>query len=156
MDNESFVRSIYVTERAGEPMKQVEHAYAEAGRGLAGDRYAEGLGAYSTARRQKIRQLSLIASEAIEAANLELHLPFGEEETRRNIVTYGIELNELVGKEFAIGSVMLRGTELCDPCRRPEKLTGKAGFEEAFQDRGGLRAEVLTSGLIAVGHAIEL
>ena len=131
-------------------------SFVTKGYGLIGDRYAEGRGAYSRSKVPKIRHVSLIAAEAIAAANEGLEQPFEEAETRRNLVTIGLELNDLVGAEFSIGGILMRGVELCDPCRRPEKLAGKPGFEEAFQGRGGLRAEALASGIIVVGNIIEL
>jgi hypothetical protein len=146
---------IYVAANAGEPMYGLDRAFVEAGRGISNDRYAEGRGAFSRSVVPKTRHISLIAAEAIAAANEEMEFPYGQEETRRNLITVGIELNDLVDQEFSVGNVAMRGVELCDPCRRPEKLTGKSGFEKAFDGRGGLRAEVLTSGLIIVGDKIQ-
>ena len=75
-------------------------------------------------------------------------------ETRRNIVVAYFPLNRLVGKEFIIGEALMRGIELCDPCQRPSKLSGKDGFEEAFAGFGGLRAEVIIGGTIKVGDGL--
>ncbi len=150
----SEVAKIYITEDKGLPMVSLDQVMAIAGKGLEGDRYAEGRGAYSISRVPKIRHVSLISEEAIAEANANLPDPFTDAETRRNIVTAGIELNELVGKEFLIGGIALRGVELCDPCHRPDKLAKKEGFSQAFQNLGGLRAEILTSGLIAVRDEI--
>ncbi len=148
------VAAIYIAEAAGAPMEPLEQIKAMAGFGLEGDRYALGTGAYSRASRETIRHVTLFAREVIDAANAENGTDFSEADTRRNIVTEAVELNGLVGVRFAIASVALRGVELCTPCVRPDKLSGKRGFNEAFQDRGGLRAEVLSSGLIRVGDFV--
>jgi MOSC domain-containing protein YiiM len=64
------------------------------------------------------------------------------------------ELNALVGRDFHIGTVLVRGIELCDPCARPSKLSRKAGFKEAFDGRGGLRVEILSEGAIHLGDPV--
>jgi MOSC domain-containing protein YiiM len=82
---------------------------------------------------------------------------FDESETRRNIALAGItasELNALVGQRFQLGSIQLLGTELCTPCERPAQLLGRPSFMEAFEGRGGIRAEVLNSGALAVGDKL--
>ncbi len=148
------VLALFVCSKKGEPMRRLECAQALQGLGLEGDRYATGKGAWSRAPREAIRQVSLISQEAIAEANALLIQPFLPEETRRNILTSDIDLNALIGIEFTIGQARMRGFELCDPCARPSKLAGKVGFAEAFILRGGLRAEVLSSGLIVVGDDI--
>jgi MOSC domain-containing protein YiiM len=76
-------------------------------------------------------------------------------ESRRNITTRGIRLNDLVGKEFRIGDVRARGTKLCEPCTHLEALTGKP-LIKPLTHRAGLRADLLTSGRISVGDPIEV
>lgn len=148
------VESIYLARAQGELPVNVGRAIAIDGQGLAGDRYATGNGYYSNSTKKKIRHVALIGSEAIERANSKLEQPFSEAETRRNIVTRDINLNDLIGQEFTIGGVLLRGNEPCDPCRRPDVLSGKRDFAAAFAGIGGLRAEVLSSGLIICGDLI--
>jgi MOSC domain-containing protein YiiM len=76
-------------------------------------------------------------------------------DSRRNIVTLGVELMWLIGREFEVGEAKLRGIKYCDPCKRPSKLSGNdRSFEEVFHDRGGLVAEVLVSGIISVGDSV--
>lgn len=105
-----------------------------------------------------MRHVSLIGREAIEEANRDLIerglVPFGVHETRRNIITERIDVNALVGREFRIGDVRMRGTEPTKPCYRPFALVQKTGFAEAFATRGGVRAEVLSDGIISVGDFI--
>ncbi|HZD93607.1 MAG TPA: MOSC domain-containing protein, partial [Candidatus Sulfotelmatobacter sp.] len=71
----------------------------------------------------------------------------------RNLLTCGMALNHLVGREFQIGDVRLRGLRLCEPCGHLQKLTGKDVLK-ALCHRGGLRAEILSGGMIKVGEMI--
>ena len=147
------VKELYVAPAAGALMQSVERVDVSP-TGIVGDRYGEGIGRFTHAKRRTIRHVSLIAIEAVAAANQQLEVPFLLSETRRNIVTEGIKLNELIGVEFQIGGVGLRGVELCTPCRVPSTLSGKANFLQAFEGRGGLRAEVIMPGAICLHDAI--
>jgi MOSC domain-containing protein YiiM len=150
------VVSLFISSGAGLPMESSIQARALAGRGFAGDRYAANQGTFSNS--QTMRHVSLIAREAFEQANrdlVELGLaPFGLHETRRNIITDGIDVYAMLGRDFRIGEVRMRGTEATKPCHRPSALVQKTGFAEAFAMRGGVRAEVLTDGVISVGDFI--
>ncbi|MEN9863675.1 MAG: hypothetical protein RLZZ601_1439 [Pseudomonadota bacterium] len=155
------IHSIYIAPQAGESMVQITQANIVAGEGIAGDRYALGIGAFSKTKL-KIRHISLIALEGIEDANRQLiakqQMPFGEGETRRNVIISGISadgLNNLVGKIFYLGGIAFKGTELCEPCQRPANLLKRPDFMSAFEDRGGLRAEALESGLLATGGPLH-
>lgn len=154
------VLSIFISSVAEEPMQHVTEIIAIAGKGLENDRYAKNNGTFSSStKRVTVRQASIIAIEAINAANRALDVPFLPAETRRNIVIGGMsaeELNMLVGKEFSIGDARVRGIELCTPCERPSKLSGKADFKKAFKDRGGLRIEILKTGKITLGDAVSV
>ncbi|MBX9775367.1 MAG: MOSC domain-containing protein [Xanthobacteraceae bacterium] len=94
----------------------------------------------------------------MDAANEELNqrglAPFGPDETRRNIVIEGIDVYALLGQEFCIGAVRLRGSDPTRPCHVPSAAAGKAGFAEAYHNRGGILAEVLTDGLISIGDIL--
>ena len=156
------IHSIYIANLAGEPMMQIEQAEIIAGMGIVGDRYAADLGAFSKTK-PKIRHISLIALSGIADANHHLqasgHPTFSKEETRRNILVSHLssdELNALVGQIFYLGDLAFRGTELCAPCQRPANLLGKPDFIKAFEGRGGIRAEALESGVLAVGHLLNL
>jgi MOSC domain-containing protein YiiM len=149
------VEAIALAEVATGPVRLVDQALALAGRGLAGDRYAAKAGTF-TASRQGGRgyDLTLIQSEALD--NLEL--PDGERlsfaDARRNIVTSGIDLNALVGRRFRIGDVECLGQRLCEPCAHLERLSSK-GVLRGLIHRGGLRADVLSDGLVRVGAAVQ-
>lgn len=150
------VLRIFICRTAGEPMRDVPFVRAIKGVGLEGDRYATERGAFSTSGRPVIRHVTLIAAEDIMMANRLLDVPFTTGETRRNIITTGVQLNGLVGELFVVSGVLMRGVERCDPCTRPSKLTDKEGFDTAFANRGGIRAEILNDGEITVGGHIAV
>ena len=117
-----------------------------AGVGVHGDRYADGIGFWRDDRVS--RDLTLVEAEVVD----ELELAPGE--TRRTVTTRGVALDGLVGRTFWIGDVLVRGSSLCEPCRHLEEVTGKR-LLRALVHRGGLRADALTSGRIAVGDSVE-
>jgi MOSC domain-containing protein YiiM len=145
---------IRVASEAKGDMREVDNIEALAGQGLAGDRYAELKGAFQRGRIEPSQEVTLIESEAIEAAARDYQLEINHATTRRNLLTSGVPLNHLVGVEFTVGDVVLRGVELCEPCGYLEKLTC-AGIEDALRHRGGLRAQVVTGGLIDSGAPIR-
>jgi len=148
--------AIYVATAAGAPMAACDHVDAIAGAGLRGDRYATGLGTYSGHGRGA-RDVTLIEREAIDAVRAEdAGIEVREDETRRNLVTEGVALNHLVGREFRVGAVRLRGVRLSEPCAYLEQLTGLVGLRAALVHRGGLRAEVLDDGELRVGDGITV
>jgi MOSC domain-containing protein YiiM len=95
----------------------------------------------------------LIEIEAIEALKVELGVELDPGSIRRNIVTSGIPLNHLVGREFQIGEVKARGIKLCEPCSHLARLTHSAVLP-GLVHRGGLRAQILTDGTIRVGETV--
>ena len=111
-----------------------------------------GNGAFSHKPSPK-REITLIELEAIEALQRDYNIAIEPREARRNIVTRGVALNHLVGKEFSVGDVKLRGIELCEPCSHLEGLT-KPGVMRGLTHRGGLRAQILSEGTIRVCDAI--
>jgi MOSC domain-containing protein YiiM len=146
--SQGTVVAICVASRKGEPMASLQEAMAVAGQGLSGDRYARGQGSWSRGQVGR-RQVTLINSLFVQGSGFE----FGE--TRRNIATSGVELMDLIGQKFSVGDAMLRGVKYCDPCLRPSVLSSKdIPFRDAFHDRGGLVAEVLSSGLIRIGSPV--
>ena len=146
------VTAILVSAAPAGPVQTVKFARALMGRGLEGDRYASGLGTFS-AKPGTGRQVTLIEAEALEAYETETGEPLTAEEARRNIVTRGVHLNELVGREFTIGDVRVLGCRLCEPCTHLERLTGK-NVLAGLLHRGGLRAEFLSDGVIKVGDPV--
>jgi MOSC domain-containing protein YiiM len=152
------VVGLFTSPGIGERMQARTVVRALAGRGLEGDRYALGQGSYSRVPRQVARHVSLIGREAIEAANEELGrlglVPFEPDETRRNIVVEGVDVYALLGEDFRIGVVRLRGSDITRPCHVPSAAAGKTGFKEAYHDRGGILAEILSNGLISIGDVL--
>ena len=140
---------IYITAEPASPMRGVDSVEAGAGEGLAGDRYGTLL-----AGRNPDQEITLIESEALEAAAREYQVELAPHEARRNLVTRGVPLNHLVGRTFRVGDVHIRGLRLCEPCGHLEKLT-RVGVRKAFVHRGGLRAQILRGGTLRVGDAIE-
>lgn len=144
------VVSIHVAPEASAPMVTVQDVRALPGRGLEGDRYCTGRGHYSAKPSVGGREITLIEVEAIEALDLKVTAA----DTRRNIATQGVPLNHLVDRTFRIGTVRLRGTRLCEPCKHLEKLT-QPGVLKGLVHRGGLRAQILTEGTIRVGYIVR-
>ena len=134
-----------------EPMISVPEVRAIAGAGLEGDRYCRERGTFS--KKLPSNQVTLIEAEALEAAERDYGIELTAEESRRNVLTCGVALNHLVGREFQIGEVRLRGLKLCEPCTHLQQLTAKAVLK-ALRHRGGLRAEILGGGVIKVGEKI--
>ena len=119
----------------------VQSVRAVAGKGLEGDRkfHAGGAGPGEA--------LTLIEAEVLG----DVGLPAAA--SRRQVLVRGVRLNGLVGKQFRIGDVECRGVKLCEPCRHLQQLT-RPGIIKDLVHRGGLRADILTSGTISVGDPV--
>jgi MOSC domain-containing protein YiiM len=145
------VEAIYLAAAAAAPVRQVEVVRAIAGVGLEGDRYALGRGHYTD--RRVSRDLTLIEAEVAEALSCEHGIELAPGETRRNVTTRGVALNELVGRQFWVGNVLCLGTRLCEPCCYLAELTGQPLLGPLVH-RGGLRADIVASGLIRIGDRL--
>ena len=99
-------------------------------------------------------QLSLIESENIDYYNSKYSLDISYLSFRRNIVTKGVKLNELVGKKFSIGNVNVEGIDLCRPCRHLTEVLKQDNILKEFLRRGGLRCQILNSSSIKLGDSI--
>jgi hypothetical protein len=141
------VEALLVAPDAEAPMARVPSASAVAGHGLEGDRYGAGRGTFSG--RGRGYELTLVAAEALEEAGVSW------EESRRNVVTRGIDLNALAGKPFRVGSVECVGRRLAEPCAHLERLT-RPGIMRPLVHRAGLRADILTDGTVEVGDAVTV
>jgi MOSC domain-containing protein YiiM len=153
MGTDGSVVAIFVTAAEGQPMEPRDEVQAVAGKGLEVDRYLLEAGKYSGTKVGK-RAVTLIEREAIAGACAEYGIELDESETRRNLVTEGVAVNHLVGREFTVGGVRMRGYDLAEPCAYLEGLT-REGVRRALVHRGGLRAEILDDGLIKVGDPIR-
>lgn len=125
-------------------LERTQTANAIAGRGLAGDRYADGRGTFGPGRGY---ELTLVEAEVLDEVAL------GWEDARRNVVTRGVQLNALVGRRFRVGDVECIGRRLAEPCAHLERLT-RPGLLRPLVHRGGLRADIVTGGLLRVGDEI--
>lgn len=128
------------------PMRIVQEAMAEAGRGLIGDRYAESPGTK--------RQVTLIQAEHLAVvAALTGHAVIPPEWLRRNLVVSGVNLLALKDRPFRVGAVLLEGTGLCHPCSRMEEVLGSGGYN-AMRGHGGITARVVEGGAVRVGDRV--
>lgn len=143
------VAAIYVAAAAGEPSETLEEVDALAGEGLAGDRHVAGTGTFPSGLPGSA--LTLIEAEVCESFDP----PLEANEHRRNLVTRGIDLNGLVGREFTIGEVRCRGMRLCEPCIVAQGYSPRPVLR-ALVHRGGLRADILTSGTIRSGDLVQM
>ncbi|WP_228385079.1 MULTISPECIES: MOSC domain-containing protein [Polynucleobacter] len=157
----AHIQAIYIAPKAGAAMASVRHVELIK-EGIQGDRYAIGTGAYSKVIPAKIRHISLITQAGINTSNESLMASgeptFTAAQTRRNIVIANMsanELNALVDRTFKLGNLNFKGVELCAPCQRPAQLLKKQNFLDAFEGRGGLRAEILQIGNISVGDELH-
>ena len=148
------VHSIHIAAVASEPTVSVEEVRAVAGKGLEGDRYFSGNGYYSKTPGTG-RQVTLIEMETIEALERDYDYKIEPGDARRNIVTVGVALNHLVGREFSAGEVVLRGLRLNEPCNHLASLTDEK-VKQGLVHRGGLRADIVSGGVIRVGDEIRV
>jgi MOSC domain-containing protein YiiM len=149
---EGQVEAIALRREKSGQIELVHSAVAEAGRGLVGDHIHSSLA--PAAENPHDKQITLIEAESLEAVQNEDQLQLSHVESRRNVLTRGVPLNHLVGKRFRIGSLLLEGQKLCEPCSHLEKLTRKK-LITPFLHRGGLRARVVQGGTLAVGDVVK-
>jgi MOSC domain-containing protein YiiM len=144
---------ILVSDSPSAPMVSRESVQAVPGRGLEGDRYFSGTGTFSPKPHKPDFEVTLIEQEQIDLFARNCGRNFSAKDARRNLVTEGVDLNALVGCEFSIGEVTIRGIRLCEPC---DYLAGITFPEvlEGLARKGGLRAQIVTNGLIRVGDPV--
>ena len=144
----SEVFKIGITKSDDQRIKEVKQISLIAGKGIFGDLHFH---EYNDARKQ----LTLIESENIDYYNKNFNLNIPYLSFRRNIITKGIQLNELVGKKLSIGKVKLKGIELCRPCKNLQEMLRENNIIKEFLKKGGLRCEILNNGIINVGDLIK-
>ena len=144
------VAGIWTAPAAGAPCVAHERLRTVGG-GLEGDRYALGAGTFSADRRGG-QAITLVAAEALEQAQAN-GAAIDAATCRRNIVTRGIELEPLIGHRLRIGSAVLVATRLAEPCAHLQRLTAP-GVLRGMVHLGGIRADVVEDGELAVGDAI--
>jgi len=148
------IKAIYIAPNAGAGVSGHQKVALKAGKGIQGDRYYSESGANrSSYKGQPDWEITLIESEVIESFNKETGNSFHESDFRRNLVTQGIRLNDLVGKSFTVDGIQCYGVQLCEPCASLQKRLGVRILPELV-GKGGLRAQIRQSGVIAAGSAI--
>ena len=145
----SKVFKLGITDINNKEIKEVKSIEVLANKGVIGDRHFKDF-------NDPYCQLSLIESENIDYYNLKYGLDIPYVNFRRNIVTKGIQLNELVGKKLKIGKVNLEGIDLCRPCRHLTEMLSQDNILKEFLRRGGLRCQILSSSSINIGDDIQI
>ena len=148
------VVSIQIAPEASAALTPVEQVNAVAGQGLEGDRYFFKTGTYSK-KHEPSREATFIEAEALEALGRDYKLELSAVDSRRNIATRGVALNHLVGRTFRVGGALFKGLRLCEPCGHLEQMTGRQ-VKAGLVHRGGLRTQILETGIIRVGDSVEV
>ncbi len=148
------ILSIQIAPDATADLQTLAEVKVIEGMGLEGDRYYKRTGTYSK-KHDESREATFIEAEALEALGRDYHMEFSGVESRRNFTTRGIALNHLVGKEFKAGEAVFRGIRLCEPCEHMEAVSGKKA-RQGLIHRGGLRAQIVKSGIVCVGDDIQI
>ena len=143
------VVNICITSESGKKMESMNSIKVIANKGIVNDRYFK-------ENNDKNNQITLIESENVDYYNKISGTNFIPTDFRRNIITKGISLNKLVGKEILIGTVRLKIHGLCEPCRYLQELLGEKNLVKKLLNRGGLRCGLLTNGNINVNDPIKI
>jgi MOSC domain-containing protein YiiM len=153
---DGHVEAIYLHGEAAAPMRAVASVRAVSGCGLEGDRYWQRADAPNPPKKAgPDREVTLIEAEALEGLRRESGIALEPSQSRRNIVTRGVALNHLVEREFRVGGATLKGLRLCEPCDHLQSLTCQ-GVITGLLHRGGLRAQILTDGIVQVGDLVAV
>ena len=145
----SKVFKLGITSNNNKKIEEVESIEVLANKGVVGDRHFDNY-------NDPYCQLSLIEAENIDEYNLKFGLNIPYLDFRRNIITKGIKLNDLVGKKLQIGKAELEGIDLCRPCRHLSEVLNQDNIIKEFLRRGGLRCQILSSSIIEVGNKIKI
>ena len=145
----SEVYKIGITINNNKPINEVSSINVLANKGIIGDRHFKQF-------NDPYNQLTLIESENIDYYNIKHGLNIPYIDFRRNIITKGIKLNDLVGKKILVGKVELEGIDLCRPCKHLCELLGQENIIKEFLRRGGIRCQILTSSSIKINDKIDI
>jgi len=143
------VLKLGVTNTNNKEIEEFDSIDVIAGKGIVGDRHFKDF-------NDPYCQLSLIESENIDYYNVKYGLNIPYVNFRRNIVTKGIQLNDLIGKKLRIGEVEVEGIDLCRPCRHLTEMLGQDNVLKEFLRKGGLRCQILSSSNIKIGDTIKI
>ncbi len=142
------VLKLGITRNNNKKIDEVESIEVIANKGIIGDRHFKDY-------NDPYCQLSLIESENIDYYNTKYNLNIPYVDFRRNIITKGIRLNNLIGKKFLIGNVKVEGLDLCRPCRHLTEMLNQKNVLKEFLRKGGLRCQILSSSKIVIGDEIK-
>ena len=145
----SEVLKLGVTENSNQKIKEVKTIDVLANKGIMGDRHFQDY-------NDPYNQISLIESEGIDNYNIKFGLNISYIDFRRNIITKGVRLNDLVGKKFKVGAVELEGIDLCRPCRHLSESLDQQNIMKEFLRKGGLRCQILSSASIYINDLIKI
>ena len=143
------VLKLGVTNTNNKKIEEFDSIDVIAGKGIVGDRHFKDF-------NDPYCQLSLIESENIDEYNSKFGLNIPYIDFRRNIITKGIKLNNLIGKKLLIGNVKVEGIDLCRPCRHLTEMLDQGNILKEFLRKGGLRCQILTSSKINIGDDIKV
>ena len=143
----SQVIQIGIHESRGDKVREMDAVEAVKGKGLVNNRHFK-------ENNEKKSQITLIEIENINYYNKISKIQIPPINFRRNIITSGIKLNELLNKEFFIGKVRIKAHDLCRPCKYLQELLKQNNIIKEFLYKGGLRCEILTNGKIYIGDKI--
>lgn len=150
------VHSIYIAAEAKAPMVSLPFVQCEANAGLVGDRYHAGCGSFNRPQCDPtVREVTLMALEAVSLCNTRLGRAFDAGVFRRNIVTEGVELSALIGQHFRIADVIMRGVRTAPPCRLLSRITG-ADMMLGLRGIGGIRAVIVQGGAVSTGDKVAM
>ena len=143
------ISKICIAQNSGEMMKDVREIEVILNKGILNDRYFKN-------NNQPDIQITLIESENIDYYNSISDIKIPYINFRRNIITRGVQLNNLVGKQFNIGDIKLMGHRLCDPCKYLQDMLKDNKLVKKLVNKGGLRCEILSSGKISINDKIKI
>jgi len=145
----SEVYKLGISVNNNKPIDEVSSINVLANKGVVGDRHFKEF-------NDPYNQLTLIESENIDYYNIKYSLNIPYVDFRRNIITKGIKLNDLVGKKILVGKVQLEGIDLCRPCRHLSEVLGHENIIKEFLRKGGIRCQILTTSSIKISDKISL
>ena len=145
----SKVFKLGITDQNNKKINEVKSIEVLENKGVVGDRHFDEF-------NDPYCQLSLIESENIDFYNSKYNLNIPYVDFRRNIITKGVRLNDLIGKRFLVGNVKVEGVDLCRPCRHLTEILSQENILKEFLRKGGLRCQILSSSMINVGDNIKV
>ena len=143
------IKAINITNLSGESTIYVNQAILKRNKGIINDRYYENF-------KEKYEQVTLIESEKISNFNNNIKSKFNYKDFRRNIITTGIDLNKMINKKIQINDVVLKIHQLCQPCRYLQNKLSVDNLVKLLTNKGGVRAEILQSGIISTFDKIKI